>query len=114
APVMTAEESRALQTDFVVLVHAVGELDTTFREVPRVEAAAPAIDDLVSSWPQVSSDLAELVGTLTDNLDNFTDLEDLDGLPGGLGGLPWLLVGLGVLSAGLAVAAWPHRTKETP
>lgn len=123
APVMSSTEVRQLQTDFVVLVHAVGELDTTFQDVPRPEPAVAPIAALVAGWPQVSSDLAELVGTINDNLDDYDALVDLDGLAGpvtesGLSALPWFLVGIGVLGAGLAIAAWPHRStrppKETP
>jgi hypothetical protein len=119
APVMTTDEVRGLQADFVVLVHAVGELDTTFQAVPRPEPAATPIALLVAGWPQVSSDLAELVGTLNDNLDDYAALDDLDGLvdpitSSGLSALPWLLVGLGGGLAALAVAALPRRPKETP
>lgn len=115
APVMQPEEVRALQLDFVVLVQVVGELDTGFRAVPQ---ATPGALDLVEAWPKVSSDLATLIGTLNDNIGNYDALDDLDartrslGLSG-LAGLPWLLVGVGVASAGLSIAALPRRSKET-
>jgi hypothetical protein len=109
APIMTAATVRQQQEDFVVLVHAVGELDTAFRDVPRAGKAARDINALVRSWPTVSSDLAGLVGAINDNLANDRALADLDGLtrPVGASGLvamPWLLVGAGTLGA-LAASA---------
>jgi hypothetical protein len=117
-PIMTAPEVRQLQDDFVVVVHAVGELDTRFRAVPQAEPAATQISALVQGWPKVSSDLASLVGTIEDNLSSFRSLRDLDGLTRGLGvsgleAFPWVLVGIGVVSAALSIAAWPRRLKET-
>jgi hypothetical protein len=118
-PVMTPQQVRALQLDFVVLVTAVGELDTGFRSVPQSGPAAADIATLVDQWPTVSSDLATLVGALNDNLDNYDDLDSLDAITrsvgiSGLAALPWALVGLGVLSAACAIAAVPRRQKETP
>jgi hypothetical protein len=116
-PVMTAGQVRLLQDDFVATVHAVGELDTGFRSVPQSGAAAADIATLLDQWPAVSSDLAELVGTLNDNLDDYDDLADLDGLTNGIGvsglaALPWVLVGIGLLCAACAIAAAPRRRKE--
>ena len=116
-PVMTAGQVRLLQDDFVATVHAVGELDTGFRSVPQAGVAAADIATLVDQWPAVSSDLAELVGTLHDNLDDYDDLADLDGLTNGVGvsglrALPWVLVGIGLLCAACSLAATPRRRKE--
>lgn len=108
-PVMTPGFVRELQNDFVLMVHAVGQLDTAFRTVPQTGEAATQIATLVDAWPRVSSDLAELVGTLNDNVDNFNDMNALPGL----NAMPWLLVGVGIFSAGCAIAALPRRIKET-
>lgn len=118
APFMTKGEVRQLQSDFVVLVTAVGELDTGFRAVPQAGPPAAAVVALVDRWPKVSSDLATLVGTINDNVENFDALDDLDSLihrvgASGLQGFPWLLVGIGVMGATLALAAAPRRRKET-
>ena len=113
-PVMTPTQVRTLQNDFVKMVGAVGQLDTAFRAVPQPGQAGTDINALVAGWPGISSDFAELVGTMNDNIKNFNALEDLDGMTGGLTNMPWLLVGIGVLSAGCALAALPRRTKETP
>jgi hypothetical protein len=118
APVMTPHEVRQLQDDFIVLVNADGELATSFRGVPRPGQSATAIATLVNRWPGVSSDLASLVGAINDNISNFNALDDLNsltrdaGLPG-LGAFPWVLVGVGAATAGLAVGALPRRRKES-
>lgn len=104
-PVMTQSEVRALQQDFVVLVHAVGELDTGYRATPEAAAAGPEVKRLVEQWPAVSSDLAELVGTVNDNLDRYAALSSLPAFTI----VPWVLVALGLLTASLAVAALPRR-----
>jgi hypothetical protein len=117
APVMTPGEVRHLQSDFVVLVEAVGELETGFRGVARPGAAETDVVALVDKWPAISSDLASLVGVIEDNLGNFKALETLDAITrdvgiSGLAAFPWVLVGAGTLSAGLAIAAWPYGRKE--
>jgi hypothetical protein len=115
---MTAHEVRQQQDDFVVIVEAVGELDTGFRQVPQGGTAGPEIAALVEGWPTVSSDLASLVGVINDNLHNYRSLDDLDQLArdvglSGLEGLPWLFVAVGAACAGLSIAALPRRLKET-
>jgi hypothetical protein len=117
APVMRPGEVRQLQSDFVVLVEAVGELDTSFRSVPQHGVAAADVAALVDDWPLVSSDLASLVGVIENNIGNFDALGNLDAFThalgvSGLSAFPWLLVGAGVTSAGLSVAATPRRGKE--
>jgi hypothetical protein len=118
APVMTQHQVRQLQDDFIVLVDADGEFSTTFRGVPQPGQSATALDTFVKRWPGISSDFASLVGVINNNIGNFNALEDLDAFArdAGLSGLeafPWLLVGIGVASAGLAVAALPRRGKES-
>jgi hypothetical protein len=118
APMMTAGEVRQLQSDFVVVVEAVGELETSFRGVAKPGIAATQVATLVDKWPMVSSDLACLVGVIENNLSNFDALENLDALTRGVGvpglvAFPWFLLSAGTVSAGLAYAAWPRNQKET-
>jgi hypothetical protein len=118
-PVMKADTVLREQRDFVLLVHAVGELDTAFRAESRPGADGRRLRALVLAWPTISSDLAGLVGAIEDNLDNFAALDDLDGLtrPVGVPGLvamPWLLVGAGALGAVAATASISRRRKELP
>lgn len=108
-PVMTPAYVRELQNDFVLMVHAVGQLDTAFRAVPQSGQAGADIARLVEAWPRVSSDLAELVGTMNDNIDNF---DDMNALPA-LRTMPWVLVAVGAFIAASAFAALPRRIKET-
>ena len=117
APVMTHSEVRQLQDDFIVLVTAVGELDTTFDAVPQTGPAAHGIHALVHQWPTVSSDLASLVGTINDNISNYNALHGLDTTTSGIGvsglkAFPWMLVGVGALTAVLSAAALPRRRKD--
>jgi hypothetical protein len=118
SPVMTTGQVRHLQDNFIVLVTAVGELDTTFNTVPQTGAAATEVHALVKQWPAISSDLASLVGTINDNIGNFNALKRLDSLTSGVGvsgleAFPWMLVGIGAISATLSVAGLPRRKKET-
>jgi hypothetical protein len=117
APVMTQGEVRKLQGDFVVLVEAVGELETTFRGVAPPGPDATDVAALVDRWPTVSSDLASLVGVIEDNIGNFDALENLDALTHGMGvpglvAFPWVLLGAGTLSVGFCIAARPRSRKE--
>lgn len=117
APVMTAAQVSELQTDFVVLVTAVGELDTGFAKVPSSGPSAQHVITLVREWPQVSSDLAALTGAINDNLPDYGALAGLDHVtrPLGVSGLrtaPWAMVGAGAVGAALALAARPRRRKE--
>jgi hypothetical protein len=118
SPVMTHHQVRQLQDDFIVMVTAVGELDTTFGAVRQSGPAATEIHTLVHRWPAISSDLASLVGTMNDNISNFDALKSLDSLTSGVGvsgleAFPWMLVGIGALTAALSAAALPRRRKDT-
>lgn len=110
-PIMTRTEVRQLQSDFVVLVTATGQLDTAFRAVPQTGQPATDVAALINGWPGISSDLAALVGTVNDNIGNFNALEDLDGTVG-LDVFPRLLIGLAIVGGLPAVAAAPRRRKE--
>lgn len=114
APVMQPGEVRHLQSDFVVLVTAVGELDTGFRHVARPGPAADDLATLDKKWPTISSDFASLVGVINDDIVDFRALKALNDLPHGAGVagfavFPWLFVAVGVAAAGLSATAWPRR-----
>ena len=118
APLMTHTEVSRLQSDFVVLVTAVGEMDTSFRPITRTGPGTADIAAVVDGWPGISSDLASLVGVVNDDIGNFRALQSLDAMPRrvglpGLDAFPWILVGIGAGCAGLAVAARPRPRKET-
>ena len=118
APVMTSGEVRQLQSDFVVLVTAVGELDTGFRHVAQPGAAAEDLAALDNQWPRISSDFAGLVGVINDDIGDFKSLQRLDALPRevglpGLASFTWVLVAVGCLGVVLSAAAWPRPQKES-
>lgn len=118
APVMTPHKVRQLQEDFIVLVNVDGELSTTFRRVPQPGPADIGVTTFVRHWPNISSDLASLVGAVDDNISNYNALDDLDRLTrdvglSGLGAFPWVLVGIGAVGASLALGAFPRRQKES-
>lgn len=116
-PVMTVTEVHQLQSDFVILVTAVGEMDTGFRNVLRPGRAAGDIVAVDKDWPKISSDLASLVGVINDDIADFRALSDLNAVPHRLGlpgfaAYPWMLVGIGCACAALSAAAWPRRERE--
>ena len=95
-------------------MHAVGEIDTSFADVPEPGPAREKIHALALAWPTIASDLAGLVGTLNDNLDNDRALAELDALgdPLGTSGLvafAWGLLGAGALAAAAVLVASPLR-----
>jgi hypothetical protein len=117
APLMTTQTVRAEQDDFVVLVTAVGELDTAFRAVQRSGQPGARLTALDQSWPAISSDLATLVGAINDNLHDYRQLVALDDTTSSLGfsgliALPWFLVGAGGLSVAAALAALARPTTK--
>lgn len=104
-PVMSRAQVVALQRDFVIVVQAVGELDATFRTA-GVDLP-PEVAALVRSWPQISSDLADLVGTINDNLARYDALRALPNLAL----VPWGLLALGLGAAALTATALPRRQR---
>ncbi len=69
AGVLTTQKVRDVQGYFVVLVGAVGAIDSGYRAdiagAPRQDVTA--VDDLRASWQRMSSDFAGLIGTMNDN-----------------------------------------------
>lgn len=118
-PVVTRTEVLALQHDFVTLVTAEGEVDTQFRAIATGAEDRRALTRLRTQWPQISSDLAGLVGDLNDSIADLRALKSLNALGGpwpGFQTLPWVLVGAGAIGAALVAASIPrtlHRPKRS-
>jgi hypothetical protein len=113
APIMNEAQVRTLQTDFVAVVGAVGEIDTGYPGVRVEPPEATELAQLKTGWPQASRDLADLVGQINDNIDNYRALVSLGRLspiPGTTGWqvLPAVCIGAGV--AGIVLAAAGLRT----
>ncbi|MDL9937128.1 hypothetical protein QSJ18_10275 [Gordonia sp. ABSL1-1] len=118
APVMNPAQVRVLQNDFVVVVSAMGVLDTDFRAVAAPGPDREKVAALQQNWSTVSGDLARLVGDVNDNIDNYRALADLNDATAGVGvsgfrALPWLLVGAGIVTVATALVAWPRKRKNT-
>lgn len=110
APIMTQQQVVTLQTDFLALVGAVGEIDrgTTVRRTPEIR-------EFTASWQTVSSDLATLTGAINDNLPDYQRLARTNGavpIPGGTFALlPWAEIALGLAAAGAVIGL---RRKVNP
>ncbi|MGU3293651.1 hypothetical protein [Williamsia sp. M5A3_1d] len=119
--VVTAGKVRDIQGYFVVLVGAVGQVDSSYRTAvdtpvsPRADLVA--VDDLSASWQRMSSDFAGLIGTLNDNVKNYAGVARLNDRTDALGVgafalLPWFLIGSGVLAAVLGTVGLLGRTRR--
>ncbi|MCP2177445.1 hypothetical protein LX13_003273 [Williamsia maris] len=109
--VLTKQKVRDVQGYFVVLVGAVGEIDSRYlADVHRDSATSPqraqvaadvaVVSDLSNRWQLMSSDFASLIGTMNDNISNFTGVARLNSRTESLGfgtfaALPWVLIGAG-------------------
>lgn len=118
--VLTEQQVRAVQSDFVVLVGAVGEMDSGgFADAAHERGiATPAIDELGEQWQPMSSDFAGLIGTMNDNLQNYSGVAELDDKTRALGfgafaALPWVLIGAGFVTLA-ALAAQGVRPARRP
>lgn len=121
--VVTAEKVRDVQDYFVVLVGAVGQIDSSYRTAVDTPVSSRAdlagVDDLSASWQRMSSDFAGLIGTLNDNVKNYAGVARLDHRTDALGVgafalLPWFLIGSGVLAGLLgAVGALGRTARRT-
>ncbi|MFT3899293.1 MAG: hypothetical protein QM728_03485 [Gordonia sp. (in: high G+C Gram-positive bacteria)] len=119
-PIMNEQQVRQLQSDFVTVVGAVGDVDTGYPGVPVAPADAAALNRLKAQWPQTSRDLADLVGQINDNIGNYRSLVQLGRLSPIPGVSGWQLVPAVGLVAGAAalvlafLAGRPIRKEHTP
>ncbi|MDQ6928658.1 MAG: hypothetical protein M3159_08340 [Actinomycetota bacterium] len=105
-PLMTDTKVTKVQGYFLVIGSAEGQFRT---ELSHQTAALPAVGQLSRDWPHISAEMAPMIGTMADNLDNFNGVAALP--PFWL--FPWFFVVPGLLIAGLAEAA-RRRTKVRP
>jgi hypothetical protein len=100
---MTRERVEDVQGYFVTLGTGEGQLRTAV--VPRADdpAAYPAIARFNEDWPTITGDFAPMIGTMSDNVDNFADVDALPPFPL----FPWFFLIPGLLIAGLAL--WAGR-----
>ncbi len=101
-PLMTDQRVATIQGYFLTLGAAEGELRTAL--LPTVDAgdtsgqSLPAARAFSAHWPKISEDMAPMIGTMADNVDNFAAV---DALPP-FWAFPWFFVIPGVAIAALA------------
>lgn len=74
-PILTEENVRWAQGEFVVIGPASAELLNDLHTSPQ---ALPATEAFVGQWPTISSDFADVIQELSDNLGHFHALEQLN------------------------------------
>jgi hypothetical protein len=98
---MTSERVMNVQGYFVTLGTGEGELRTAVVPLSDDPADYPAVERFNEDWPTITGDFAPMIGTMSDNVDNFADVDALPAFPL----FPWFFVIPGVMIAGLALFA---------
>lgn len=103
-PLMTDQRVATIQGYFLTLGAAEGELRTQL--LPSLDPADPSGPSLPAArafsthWPTISEDMAPMIGTMADNVDNFAAV---DALPP-FWAFPWFFVVPGMAIAALAAS----------
>ena len=105
-PLMTTANIGEIQSSFLVIAGAEGELRTSVLPQVTSDRALPATAEFVEEWPRIAAEMAPMIGAMADNLDNFAAVDALP--PFWL--FPWFFVIPGVLVCTLALIARPGRT----
>ncbi len=108
-PLMTTRKVGTVQGYFVVIGAAEGELRNQVTPAllaagltqQQVASQLPALDAFHRDWPRISSEMAPMIGTMSDNVGNFAAVKALP--PFWL--FPWFFVLPGLLIAVLAFTA---------
>ncbi|QKT06514.1 hypothetical protein HUN08_04405 [Gordonia sp. X0973] len=100
APIMNESQVRTLQTDFVAVVGAVGEIDTGYPGTAVSPGDRAELARLRAQWPPASRDLADLVGQINDNIPNYRALVSLGNISPIPGVSGWRLLPAACLVAG--------------
>jgi hypothetical protein len=103
-PIMTNERVGAVQGYFPVIALAEGQIRNELLPLAKAQspdATPPVIGQFSQQWPGISSEFAQFLGVMSDNLDNFAAVKALP--PFAL--FPFFFIVPGLLVAGLTVAA---------
>jgi len=108
-PLMTTKKVGTIQGYFIVIGAGEGELRNKVTPAllqggvtqQQLATQLPALDAFHRDWPRISSDMAPMIGTMSDNVGNFAAVDALP--PFWL--FPWFFVLPGLLIASLAIAA---------
>lgn len=96
---MTTERVQTMQGYFLVIGAGEGNLRNDIVPALPASAVTPDVTEFSSEWPRISNDMAPMIGAMSDNLDNFGDVDALP--PFDL--FPWFFVLPGLI---VAVAGW--------
>ncbi len=102
-PIMTNERVTAVQNYFPVIALGEGQIRNGLIPLAKAqspEAQYPVISDFSQQWPDISSEFAQFLGVMSDNLDNFAAVKALP--PFALFPFFFLLPGLMVIGLVLA------------
>jgi len=103
-PIMTTQRVTTVQNYFPVIGLAEGQLRNQLVPLAKAQspnASSPVITQFGQTWPAISSEFAQFLGVMSDNLDNFAAVKALP--PFAL--FPFFFILPGLLVAGLALAA---------
>lgn len=103
-PIMTNSRVTTVQNYFPVIALGEGQIRNQLIPLAKAQspdAGYPVISDFSQQWPTISSEFAQFLGVMSDNLDNFAAVKALP--PFAL--FPFFFILPGLLVAGLALAA---------
>lgn len=103
-PIMTEEKISTIQRYFLDIGPAEGAMRADLIPLARSQSPSvefPAVASLSEQWPHISSELAEFLGAMVDNLDRYSGVKALP--PFSL--FPFFFILPGLLVAGLALSA---------
>ena len=103
-PIMTDQKVTAVQNYFPIIALAEGQIRNQLMPLAKAQspnASYPVINEFTQQWPTISSEFAQFLGVMSDNLDNFAAVKALP--PFAL--FPFFFILPGLLVAGLALVA---------
>jgi len=118
-PLMTSTKVQTIQGYFLVIGSGEGTIRNevipalakqTAVSNAALRAALPALSRFSTDWPNISNQMAPMIGAMSDNLGNYAAVDALPPFPL----FPWFFGVPGVLVIGLALAAGRRRAPFTP
>ncbi len=98
---MTREQVQDVQGYFITLGTGEGQLRTALVPLADDPDTYVAISRFNEDWPTITGEFAPMIGTMSDNVDNFADVDALPPFPL----FPWFFVIPGALIAGFGFFA---------
>ena len=109
-PVDPAREQVAdVQGYFIALGTGEGQLRTVVVPLADDPEAYAAVTRFNEDWPAIVGEFNPMIGTMSDNVDNYADVDALPPFPL----FPWFFVIPGALIAGFALFAGPGGRPST-